>query len=71
MVVNIDHARLDVIGSTTYATEEVSDEHDDLSVLCVIELIESGGLATLVKNLQLACLAKSLLVGFGVGFTLL
>jgi len=71
MVVNIEHARLDVTGSTTHATEEVSDEHDDLSVLCVVELIESDGLATLVENVELARLAESLLVGFGIGFTLL
>lgn len=48
----------------------MSYEHDDLSTLCVVELVESDGFATLVKKLQLTGLTKGLLVGFGMAFAL-
>lgn len=70
LFVSIARIRLAVATSATYTAEEVSYEHDDLTVLCVVELIERDGLATLVKNLQLTGFSESFLVGFGVTLTL-
>jgi len=70
LFVSIARTRLAVATSVTYTAEEVSYKHDDLSVLCVVQLVERDGFATLVKNLQLAGLSESLLVGLGVTLTL-
>lgn len=59
------------VTSATYTTEEVPYEHDDLSVLRVVELVESDGLATFVKNLQLTGLSERPLIGFRMTLTLL
>lgn len=68
--VSVARTRHAVATSATHTAEEVSYEHNDLSVLCVVELVESDGLATLVKDLQLAGFSESLLVGSGVTLTL-
>lgn len=44
----------------------MSDEDNDLSVLCIIELVERDGFATAIKDLQLAGLTEGLLIRFGI-----
>jgi hypothetical protein len=57
--------------SATHAAKEVSDEHNNASALCVVELIECGSVAILVKDFQFASLSKGGLIGFGMAASLL
>ena len=70
-IVNLGRRHFIDVTSATYTAEEVPYEDDDLSILCVVELIESDGFATFVKNLQLAGLSERLLIRFGMTLALL
>jgi hypothetical protein len=61
-MVNMGHKRL-LSALATHTAEKVSDEYDHASSFCVIELVEGGGFATPVEDLQLASLSESLLIG--------